>query len=75
MDGNKRFYHSKKFLAYLLLVLTSTAVILSSLLTGQSETVSVEALRTLGFAVGAASSMLIGGQSFVDGKIAGRRDD
>ena len=65
---DKKFFESKKCVAYLILMTTSTAIIGGCLYTGQDSGVIREALSSFGLAVTAASTALIGGQSFVDGK-------
>lgn len=74
MNPNKKFLQSKKCISYLILMVSGVGIILSAILTGQPEDVTVEALRTLGLAIGAASATLIGGQSFVDSSIAKKSD-
>ena len=71
MDGNKKFWNSKKCLAYLVLMSASTGIILAAIATGQATEVIREAISAYGLAVTAASAALIGGQSYVDSKIAG----
>jgi len=70
MDGNKKFWQSKKCLAYLILMAASTGIILAALATRQATEVIREAISAYGLAVTAASAALIGGQSYVDSKIA-----
>tara|TARA_B100001123_G_C14497475_1_gene704901 strand:+ start:233 stop:460 length:228 start_codon:yes stop_codon:yes gene_type:complete len=74
MDGNKKFWQSKKCLAYLILMTASTGIILAAIATRQATEVIREAISAYGLAVTAASAALIGGQSYVDSKIAKRPD-
>jgi len=70
MNGDKKFWQSKKFLAYMILMTASSGIILASVITHQDSEVIREAISSYGLAVTAASAALIGGQSFVDGRIA-----
>tara|TARA_R100000808_G_scaffold14529_1_gene34264 strand:- start:26655 stop:26882 length:228 start_codon:yes stop_codon:yes gene_type:complete len=74
MDGNKKFWHSKKCIAYLILMTASTGIILAAIGTRQATSVIREVISAYGLAVTAASAALIGGQSYVDSKIAKRPD-
>tara|TARA_Y100001973_G_C5137898_1_gene301336 strand:+ start:520 stop:741 length:222 start_codon:yes stop_codon:yes gene_type:complete len=73
MDNDKKFWQSKKCLAYLILMIASTCIIAACVLTRQGSEVIREALSAYGLAVTAASTALIGGQSFVDSKKQGTK--
>lgn len=70
MNGDKKFWQSKKCLAYLILMIASSGIILAAVVTHQDSEVVREAISSYGIAVAAASAALIGGQSFVDSRIA-----
>jgi len=75
MNGDKKFWQSKKCIAYLILMIASSGIILAAVLTNQGGDVVREAITSYGMAVLAASTALIGGQSFVDSKIANSPKD
>lgn len=72
--SNKKFWQSKKFMAYLLLMAVSAGVILSCIFTRQPSDVVREAISAFGMAITAGSAVVIGGQSIIDRELA-RRDD
>ena len=68
--NKKKFFQSKKCLAYLLLMIASTGIILAAIVTRQPPDVIREAISSYGLAVTAGSAALIGGQAFVDSRLA-----
>tara|TARA_Y100000593_G_scaffold86609_1_gene165682 strand:- start:23171 stop:23398 length:228 start_codon:yes stop_codon:yes gene_type:complete len=68
MSKDKKFWQSKKCLAYLILMIASTAIIAACVITRQGSDVIREALSAYGLAVTAATTALIGGQSFIDSR-------
>lgn len=68
MSKDKKFWQSKKCLTYLILMIASTGVISACVITRQGSEVIREALSAYGLAITAATTALIGGQSFIDSK-------
>jgi hypothetical protein len=65
----KPFYKSKKFLAFILLVLMTTGLIIVGILWRVSPDVLQSMVTILGGTTGAAGAGLIGTQGYVDSKV------
>ena len=65
----KPFYKSKKFLAFILLVLMTTGLIVVGILWRVSPDVLQSMVTILGGTTGAAGAGLIGTQGYVDSKV------
>jgi len=63
---DKKYWQSKKCIAFTLLLIVGCAVILSAVYTRQATEVIREAIGTFGLAIGAGAAALIGGQSVID---------
>ncbi len=68
MSKDKKFWQSKKCLTYLILMIASTGIIAACVITRQGSEVIREALSAYGLAITAATTALIGGQSFIDSR-------
>tara|TARA_R110002167_G_scaffold114631_2_gene288544 strand:- start:795 stop:1025 length:231 start_codon:yes stop_codon:yes gene_type:complete len=75
MSKDKKFWQSKKCLTYLILMIASTGIIAACVITRQGSEVIREALSAYGLAITAATTALIGGQSFIDSRSSSREEE
>ena len=75
MSKNKKFWQSKKCLTYLILMIASTGVIAACVITRQGSEGIREALSAYGLAITAATTALIGGQSFIDSRSSSKEEE
>ena len=75
MSKDKKFWQSKKCLTYLILMIASTGIIAACVITRQGSDVIREALSAYGLAITAATTALIGGQSFIDSRSSSKEEE
>lgn len=75
MSKDKKFWQSKKCLTYLILMIASTGIIAACVVTRQGSEVIREALSAYGLAITAATTALIGGQSFIDSRSSSKEEE
>ena len=75
MSKDKKFWQSKKCLTYLILMVASTGIIAACVITRQGSEVIREALSAYGLAITAATTALIGGQSFIDSRSSSKEEE
>jgi hypothetical protein len=65
----KSFFKSKKCWVFLLMLGSTVGLLATGFLCGVAENVLEQIVTTMGATTGLAAVTLIGGQSFVDGKV------
>ena len=65
----KSFFKSKKCWVFLLMLMSTVGLLATGFLCGVAENVLEQIVTTMGATTGLAAVTLIGGQSFVDGKV------
>jgi hypothetical protein len=65
----KSFFKSKKCWVFLLMLLSTVGLLVTGFVFGVGSDVLEQIVTTLGSTTGLAAVTLIGGQSFVDGKV------
>ena len=65
----KSFFKSKKCWVFLLMLLSTVGLLCTGFVFGANSSVLEQIVTTLGSSTGLAAVTLIGGQSFVDGKV------
>mgnify|MGYP003689787965 FL=1 len=75
MSKDKKFWQRKKCLTYLILMIARTGVIAGCVITRQGSEVIREALSAYGLAITAATTALIGGQSFIDSRSSSKEEE
>ena len=65
----KSFFKSKKCWVFLLMLLSTVGLLCTGFVFGANSDVLEQIVTTLGSTTGLAAVTLIGGQSFVDGKV------
>jgi len=65
----KSFFGSKKCWVFMLMLISTVGLLCTGFVFGVGESVLEKIITTLGSTTGLAAVTLIGGQSFVDGKV------